>query len=192
MKFVEPIRDKKKIQIIKEILKATSLRDHLFFTLGINSGIRISDLLALSIEDVLDEHGKVKDRMPIREKKSNKAKVFPINDVSKIAIFEYLQSRDYETEDEPLFISKKKNKGKTPLLRQQAYKIIHDAAREAGIMDQIGTHTLRKTFGYHAYKSGVDIETIQKLFNHASSGITLQYIGITQDDLEDVYLNLNL
>ena len=58
--------------------------------------------------------------------------------------------------------------------------------------EKIGTHTLRKTFGYHAYNSGYDIELIQKLFNHSALSITLRYIGITQDDMDDVYLNLDL
>ena len=88
--------------------------------------------------------------------------------------------------------SKKQNNGKAPLQRDQAYKIINNAAREIGITEKIGTHTLRKTFGYHAYKSGVSIEVIQKLFNHSTPSITLRYIGITQDDLDGVYLNLNL
>lgn len=61
-----------------------------------------------------------------------------------------------------------------------------------GITDQIGTHTLRKTFGYWVYKEGKDITLIQKLLNHASPSITLAYIGITQDELDDVYLSLNL
>jgi site-specific recombinase XerD len=94
--------------------------------------------------------------------------------------------------DEPFFLSKKKSNGKAPLQRDQTYKIINNAAREIGITEKIGTHTLRKTFGYHAYKSGVSIEVIQKLFNHSTPSITLRYIGITQDDLDVVYLNLNL
>ena len=53
-------------------------------------------------------------------------------------------------------------------------------------------HTMRKTFGYHAYKKGMDITIIQKLLNHSSPSITLSYIGITRDDLDNVYLNLNL
>ncbi len=61
-----------------------------------------------------------------------------------------------------------------------------------GIKDRIGTHTLRKTFGYHAYKMGMDLSVIQKLLNHASPSITLSYIGITRDDLDNVYLSLNL
>lgn len=90
------------------------------------------------------------------------------------------------------FLSKKKNNGKASLQLDQAYKIINNATREIGITEKIGTHTLRKAFGYHAYKSGVAIEVIQQLFNHSAPSITLRYIGITQYDLDDIYINLNL
>ena len=101
---------------------------------------------------------------------------------------EYLKTREYN-ENEPLFISRK-NKGF--LMRQQAYKIINDVAKSVGIKEKIGTHTLRKTFGYHAYNNGYDITLIQKLFNHSSPSVTLRYIGITQDEMDDVYLSLDL
>ena len=69
-----------------------------------------------------------------------------------------------------------------------AYQII----RSMGIKEKIGTHTLRKTFGYHAYIKTKNIALIQKLLNHSSPSVTLRYIGITQDDLDNVYLNLDL
>lgn len=191
LEFVQPIRDKKKIDTMKKILLAKSVRDFCLFTMGINSGLRISDLLLLKIKDVVDENGKVRSRITLREKKTNKTKDFPISDIAKKAITEYLQTRNYKF-DEPVFLSKKQNNGKASLQRDQAYKIINNAAKEIGITEKIGTHTLRKTFGYHAYKRGVAIEVIQKLFNHSTPSITLRYIGITQDDLDGVYLNLNL
>lgn len=187
MEFVQPIRDIKQIETIKKLLKQQSMRDYCLFVLGINSGLRISDLLKLKISDV-SEKGKVKGRIRLREKKTNKFKDFPISDNAKKAIKEYLQTRTIN-ENEPLFISRK-NKGF--LMRQRAYWILNEAARSIGIKEKIGTHTLRKTFGYHAYKNGYDIEIIQKLFNHSSPSITLRYIGITQDNLDDVYLSLDL
>lgn len=188
LEFVQPIRDKKKIDAIKKILKATSLRDHCLFVLGINSGLRISDLLKMIVGDVVNEKGKIKDRIAIREKKTSKYKNFPISDTARKSIDQYLQSRKYNL-DEPLFLSRK-NRGF--LQRQRAYKIINDAARSVGIKDKIGTHTLRKSLGYHAYKAGKDITIIQKLLNHSTPKETLRYIGITQDDVDDVYINLNL
>lgn len=189
MEFVQPIRDRKKIEAMKKVLKGSSLRDYCLFTLGINSGLRISDLLKLTIQDVTDEKGKVRPRITIREKKTGKAKDFPIGDAAGKAIREYLLVRKEFLPKDPLFVSRKK--GNT-IQRQQAYTIINNAARTIGLQDKIGTHTLRKTFGYHAYQSGVDITVIQKLLNHSAPSVTLAYIGITQDELDDIYLNLNL
>lgn len=187
MEFVQPIRELKQIETIKKLLKLKSLRDYCLFVLGINSGLRISDLLKLKISDI-SERGKIKDRIRLREKKTNKFKDFPLSNSTKLALKEYLKTRKYN-EDEPLFISRK-NKGF--LLRQQAYKIINDVAKSVGIKEKIGTHTLRKTFGYHAYNNGYDITLIQKLFNHSSPSVTLRYIGITQDEMDNVYLSLDL
>jgi len=61
-----------------------------------------------------------------------------------------------------------------------------------GIKERIGTHTLRKTFGYFAFTKGVDITRIQQLFNHSAPSVTLAYIGITSDELDNVYLDINL
>lgn len=187
MEFVQPIRDLKQIETIKKLLKLRSMRDYCLFVLGINSGLRISDLLKLKISDI-SERGKIKDRIRLREKKTNKFKDFPLSNSTKAALKEYLKTREYN-ENEPLFISRK-NKGF--LLRQQAYKIINDVAKSVGIKEKIGTHTLRKTFGYHAYNNGYDITLIQKLFNHSSPSVTLRYIGITQDEMDNVYLSLEL
>ena len=188
MEFVQPIREKKQIDSMKKILRATNLRDHCLFVLGINSGLRISDLLKLDIRDVMDDRRRVRDRISIRETKTGKSKDFPIGDTARKAILEYLATRSYTFID-PLFLSRK---GGHALKRQQAYKIINDAARAVGIKENIGTHTLRKTFGYHAYQSGVSLTVLQKLFNHSAPSVTLSYIGITQDELDEVYLNLNL
>ncbi len=188
MEFVQPIRDRKKIDQIKKLLKAQNQRDYVLFVLGINSGLRVSDLLSLNVSDVRDVQGHIKDRITLREKKTGKVKDFPIGKTSQKALQEYFSLRTLE-DAQPLFPSRK---GNASLGRSQAYRIINSVARVAGIKDQIGTHTLRKTFGYHAYKMGMDLSVIQKLLNHSSPSVTLTYIGITQDDLDDIYLNLNL
>ncbi len=185
---VEPIRDKNKIKAMKAILKSTSIRNYLLFTLGINSGLRISDLLKLKISDV--SNGKIKDNIYIREQKTNKEKVFEVNKSSKDAIKEYLTSLGKYEIDWYLFKSREGDN--KPISRMQAYDILNDAAKLCGITDKIGTHTLRKTFGYHARINGTDLSVIQDIFNHSSPGITKRYIGITQDEKKQVYLNLNL
>lgn len=190
MEFVQPIRDKKQIDTMKKYLKGTNMRDYCLFTLGINSALRISDLLKLKINDVIDDKKKVKDRILIKEKKTGKDKNFPIGDTAKRAIFDYLAIRGEYSLDDPLFLSRKGDRA--PLQRDQAYKIINAAARAVGIKDRIGSHTMRKTFAYQAYQSGIDLTLIQKLLNHSAPSVTLAYIGITQDQMDDVYLNLNL
>ncbi len=182
MEYVEPIRSRKQITYIKHHLKQSNVRDYLLFVLGINSGLRISDLLLLTVDDVKNKH-----RLSIREKKTGKLKDFPLSDTCKQAIQEYLETGN--SQSTWLFPSKKGNR---PISRIQAYRVINSAARFIGIEDAIGTHTLRKTFGYWAYKGGVDITKIQKLLNHSAPSVTLSYIGITKDELDDVYVNLNL
>lgn len=186
MNFVEPIRDKKKIDAMKTYLRGRNLRDFALFTLGINSGLRISDLLRLTVADVTDERGQILDRIELKEKKTGKTKEFPLGDTSRKALKEYLaavQPRD------SLFPSKK---GGRALRRQHVWTVLSQAASAVGIKARVGTHTLRKTFGYQAYKQGSDISVIQQLLNHSSPQVTLRYIGITKDDLDKVYLNLNL
>lgn len=192
MELVEPIRDKKALENVKRYLKDRSLRDWLLFTLGINSGLRISDLLGLQVGDV-----RGKDRITIREAKTGKAKDFPLGDKTKKAIAEYL--KDSGLTSGPLFPSRKATgaKGKDGkstghISRQQAYEIINQAANAVGIKGAIGTHTLRKTFGYHAYLAGHDITRIQSLLNHSSPSVTLRYIGITKDELDSIYISLDL
>ena len=182
MELVEPIRNKKQIETLKKYLKGQDIRNYLLFVLGINSGLRISDLLKLTIEDVQN-----KERITIREQKTGKLKDFPIGETCKKAINEYLKTTGITRGT--LFISRK---GGKPITRVQAYRILSEAAKTIGIIEPIGTHTLRKTFGYFAYINGTDITRIQRLLNHSTPSVTLSYIGITKEELDNVYISLNL
>jgi len=189
MECVEPIRDKGKISLMKKLLFAEDPRNYLLFVLGINSGLRISDLLKLRVEDVLEPDGSMRERITLREKKTGKSKDFPLSDNARSALKQYFKSLEgREKKPMELFPSRKGG----ALGRVQAYRILNRAARIAGISGRIGTHTLRKTFGYWAYKQGQDIVMIQRLFNHSSPSVTLGYIGITQEELDNVYIHLNL
>jgi integrase len=191
MEYVQPIRDKRKIEAMRRYL-AGNKRDALMFTLGINSGLRISDILRMAVGDVIDERGRVCDHYELREKKTGKAKRFPFAKNTQKAIAEYLDGYDGD-QSRPLFVSRKSSDGDPrPISRQQAYDILNEAAQAVGIGEAIGTHSLRKTFGYHAYKAGTDIALLQQILNHSAPSVTLRYIGITQDDIDDVVINLNL
>lgn len=188
MDFVHPIKDKRKIEAMKKVLKSDRLRDYTLFVLGINSGLRISDLLAMTVEDVTTDKGAVRDRITLKESKTGKTKDFPVGPSARKAINEYLSESRLDGSS-PLFPSRK---GTKAIRREQAYRILNKAAETVGIKDAIGTHTLRKTFAYHAYKSGHDLSMIQKLLNHSAPSVTLRYIGITQEEMDEVYLTLNL
>jgi len=186
--MVEPIRDLTQIEAVKKILKP-NMRDYLLFVMGINTGLRISDLLALKQCDIMDDSGKVLDFVRIREKKTRKQKVFRLNKSARKAVEEYVEHYGC-TPGRYLFVSRKGDN--RPISRVQAWEILNNAAHAVGIRENIGTHTLRKTFGYHAYRQGTDITLLMRVFNHSTPAITLSYIGITQDQIDNVYVNLNL
>lgn len=173
MKFVEPIRDKEQIKKVKQVLKQSNQRNYLLFVLGINSGLRISDILKLKVKDV-----KNKKCIEIKEQKTKKYKKFPITKTLKLCIDKYINNK---LSEDWLFESKR---GSQPITRVQAYRIICNACNNAGINLNIGTHTLRKTFGYHFYQEKKDIVILQKIFNHSTPDITLRYIGINQDIID--------
>ena len=170
MNYVEPIRDLDKIDQIKIYLRSRN-QTFIMFLLGINSGLRISDILRLKVSDVKD-----RESIIITEKKTGKEKRFLLNDNLKSELREFITFKD---EDEHLF--SRYRSGKKPLDRSTAYLIINNAARAVGISDNVGTHTLRKTFGYHFYQRTKDVALLQQLFNHSSPSVTLKYIGINQD-----------
>lgn len=193
MNIVEPIKDLKKIKLMKLILrdspKGQGLRNELLFTFGINTGIRISDLLALPVRIVLNENGKLlknTDNISIREEKTDKLKIFSLNS----SILEVLERyKPFEMDrSAPLFPSYMTKKA---LTRSQAYRILNHAAKVAGLT-KIGTHTLRKTWGYHCYKETGNLALVQKALGHVNSGDTLRYLGIDQEEINNTYNLVNL
>ena len=201
MNNVEPIRDIKTIKNIRAILKGQSIRNELLFIFGINVGLRISDILKLRVEDLVKLDLKtVKDHVIIKEKKTGKTKKFYIGDVVKKVIENYI--RNLSNLDMSTYIFRSRKGDNLPITRQQAYRILNDAAEIIGIVEkdekgiiisgEIGTHTLRKTFGYHAFQNGSSLELLMNIFNHSSKSQTLRYIGITEDQKKEVYLQSNL
>ena len=180
MNIVEPIRKKSDLKRIEKILRKRSFRDLLIFTIGTNCGLRIGDILNLDVKDVRN-----KTYISIIEKKTGKPKRFPINSKLKPMLDKFTENRKA---DEPLFVSGRNYR----LDRTQCWRIINWACRAAGIEYKAGTHTFRKTFGYHHYQKFKDIAMLQKIFNHSSPQITMRYIGIDQDMIDDSYNNFIL
>lgn len=180
MSTVEPIRRIEDLRKVEKILEAQSFRNLLLFMVGTNCGLRISDILSLNVEDVKD-----KNYISLVEKKTGKFKKLPVNSKLRPMFDEYVKGKRL---DEPLFLSVNRHR----LDRVTSYNIIKAACKEAGLDETVGTHTMRKTFGYHHYQLYKDVVLLQKIFNHSSPSITLRYIGIEQDEIYHSYSNFIL
>ena len=171
MNIVQPIRNPAQIDAMKRVLLRQNPRNYFLFLLGINIGLRISDLIPLQVKDLQGSH------IVIQEMKTGKQKRFFINNQLRSEINAYTAN---SAPDDYIFPSQKGGY----ISRIQAYNILNTAAREVGLQ-QIGTHTMRKTFGYFHYKRYKDVALLQTLFGQAAPSITLRYIGITQDEIDD-------
>lgn len=171
---VEPLRSQMEIENMREALNQTAFpkRNNLLFSLGINTGLRIGDLLQLRIEDV-----KGKSSVKIQEGKTSKSRLVHL-DAVMADIAEYLEDQPNEG-----YLFPSQHTGK-PMSTVQAYRILKSAGEKCGY-DYVGTHTMRKTFGYHYFQQTNDIVTLMVIFNHSSQNITKRYIGIEEDDIKN-------
>lgn len=178
--YVEPIRDYNKLQDILEYLKHENKRNYMMFMIGCYTALRISDILMLKVKDV-----KNKKNITIREKKTGKQKIIPINNKLRKALDDYIKDKnDYE------YLIKSREKENKAITRDTAYKILKDVGNKFGI-ENIGTHTLRKTFGYHFYMQTKNIVLLMEFFNHSDPSVTLRYIGINQEAVNKAVLNFD-
>ncbi len=174
MNSVMPVRSLDKIKELKKYFRGRSDRDYLLFLTGINTGLRISDILQLRVRDVQGTY------LAIKEQKTGKRKYIFIKPELRKVFRKYCKDKDNQ---EYLFKSRSGNN--KPIGRSMAYKIMRQAADHCGL-EHIGTHTLRKTFGYHLYRQTKDVGMLMELFGHANQGITMRYLGILQDEMDRV------
>ena len=189
---VEPIRDKAVINRIAEALKddqtAAGKRRYLLYIFGLYLGRRISDLLKLKVGDVFG-----KDKFVIKEKKTGKQIELFITKSLKAAIKDRLSGL---AADDYIFASSRSDritKKQKAIDRRTAYRDIQ-AIKAIGNFPadyNLGTHTLRKTFGYHYYQATHDIAGLMKLFNHTKEETTLIYIGIASDEVKQTFKKID-
>lgn len=142
MNLVEPIRNKSKLEELKEELKKSGTRNYMLFYTGINTGLRISDIVRLTRDDIRDVNGNIKSHISLVEKKTKKLKKFPI--VNGL----YRELETYTKNMYPGEFLFKSQKGiNKPISTSQAYRIISSAANQVGLTE-IGTHSMRKTFRF--------------------------------------------
>lgn len=179
MNYVEPIRSKEMLRRVLSYLKENSERDYIMFLIGCNTGLRISDILPLTFSDAAG------DIIYIRERKTKKFREFPLNDFLRKEI------RHYSFERDPYDYMFESREGFKPISRQRAYQIIRNACEQFGLKG-IGTHTLRKTFGFHYYKKTGDVVTLQEIYGHSDPSVTLRYIGINRQMINNAIKNFTL
>lgn len=177
MNIVQPIRDYEKLEEIKRILKAKNERDYILVMVGLYTALRISDILRIRVEDIK------KDYLNLREKKTGKHRRIYLNNELKKALKDYIKDKQPHE-----YLIRSREGVNNPITRARAYGVLNEVAQEVGL-DSIGTHSLRKTFGYWAYKDTKDVAALQKLFNHSYPEETLRYIGIEQDGVDQLLKN---
>lgn len=187
--MVYPIREKKQVEVVKSYLKSKSVRDYLMFQVGISSALRISDILRLQVKHVWKNRKPV-DYIEINEKKTGKYKRFPVTPNLHRAIKEY--AVDYDVSDPELFLFRSRKGENKPISRQQAHAILDHACDMCGIQEKFGTHGMRKCWGFFAFKQGISLDYISIALNHRSIAETKRYLGLLQEDLDDIYFQVNL
>jgi integrase len=166
----------------------------LLFVVGINTALRISDLLELQVGYFLDDHQHIKPRFWIKEQKRGKRQEVVVNASIREALEEYFAAYPEIIGDQNnfIFFNTKVNGFMKPIGRGQAWKIITTICQQVGLRGIFGTHSLRKTWGYYARMQGEDLALIMHKLNHESITYTKRYLGITDDELQAVSQRLNL
>lgn len=196
MRFVEPIRDIKKVTQIKNNLRgANKIRDLLLFELGINSALRISDLLRVQVKDLFDEKGNINDFFDIIEEKTSKTNRITVTPKVQETLKQYREMYSYVIKKPELYIffhSKRSPKWEVHIDRKQAWKMIHQWCIDVWLKWNFWGHTLRKTWGYQARLNAIPLEIIQHKLNHSSLAVTQKYLWITADEVDAACKKLDL
>ena len=189
MAATEPIRSKQELKELAEYyLRQGKIRNYTLIIVGVYTALRVSDLLRLTWADVYDsEKQAFRKHVTIIEKKTGKSKTFALN---KHVIGALRLCCPHRRGD---FIFSNNRKDPKMLSRVQVWRIIHEAVVAVGITGKVSCHSLRKTWGYHAWTSkDVSPVVIMHVYNHSSYEITRRYLGVAQDDLDKAYLEMEL
>ena len=196
MNSASPIRDPEHIKLLKDFYryKHPNFRNYVMIVIGLNTALRISDILPLTWDDVYDVNlGIYRKHICLREKKTGKKQVILINAHILAALKEYEQILSEQST--PIYPEKyiiSHTNRNEPISRIQAHRILQLATDESKIPHKISCHSLRKTFGYHAWKKGTPPALLMKIYNLSSFEITKRYLGIDQDDKDDLFENILL
>lgn len=166
-------------------------RNYALVTVGLNTALRINDILHIKWNQVYNNKDDCfYSHIHLIEQKTKKETFIVLNQAVVKALTIYRNSlKDFCDTDYIFCSSRSKNQ---PLSRVQAFRIIKDTAEKIELGEHISCHSLRKTFGYQAWKSGAEPALLMHIYNHSSYEITKRYLGIEQDDKDELFLEMNL
>ena len=194
MKTVQPIRDLDVLQTCYDIARAHDRRKRkdeisweLLLVVGFNTSLRVSDLTRFRVKELRGQ-----DYAQIQAKKTGKEARILINPAARREINRLLAGRKGEEYAFQSRVKDARTHKARPITRQRAYQIMNLIAKQAGIQERIGCHTLRKTFGYHYYKMTGDVVSLQRILCHTSQRETLLYIGVVQEEIDESLMKFKL
>lgn len=201
----EPIKNIEDIYRISHyLIENGRYRDNMLFIVGINFGLRASDLRMLRFQNLINDNFTFRDNFPVFEKKTRntrkrkKNRYITINDAVIEAVTLYLKHTDNVSLSDYMFrsVSNRGGNKNQPLSVRSMDRILKGIANDLQINVRIATHSLRKTFCYHqmlmSHNDSRKLLLLQKMLNHSSPAQTLDYIGITSEEIEEAYKELNL
>lgn len=187
MSTTEPIRNKQDLNQIMNYYKITqpNPRNYTLILFGLYTALRISDILLLKWNMIYDfEKNTFLEHLYIQEQKTGKKNVIALNNHLKTALKAYFHIRQPQSND---YIFTKRTTPHCPISRTQAFRIVKKAAETASHSHNISCHSLRKTFGYHAWKQGTPPAMLMDIYNHSAYSVTKRYLGINQDERDSVF-----
>ena len=203
----EPIKSMDDIMRVSQyLIENERYRDNMLFIVGINFGLRVSDLRMLRFSNLINEDGRgFKTSFPVFEQKTRNTRkhkrnrYITINDAVQQAVLTYLESLPEPPNLSDYMFRSESNHGGSknePIHRNSIDRILKGIAKDLDLNIQMSTHTLRKTFAYHQMvMSNNDprkLLLLQKMMGHSSVAQTLDYIGITGEEIQEAYQQLNL
>jgi len=186
---VQPVKDRDKLNQMIEFLELKgNKRDVLLLKFGLNTGLRINDILRLKVKHLFDSNGNLNEYLDLFESKTikrrnRKLKQIKLNSIIRPELISYVQYYELESEDWIFFSLREPL---NPLDRVRAWTILKEAATSAGVA-KFGTHSMRKTLAYNVYSETKDLALVMRLLNHNDPDHTLRYIGVVQHDLDTAY-----
>jgi integrase len=190
MRGCRPLTDEEVKLIASSFSGSSAGRDRCLFTLGWNSGFRVSELLSLTVGDVL-QHREIVDRVTVQRratKGKRESRTVVLNGRAQTALRRWLGEMGDVSPGTPLFPSRK---GDGAISRVQAHRVLKAAVGANELQGKIASHSMRKTFAEKVYdKLDGDLPKLQKALGHASINSTISYLSFKQEDVDDAILSM--